>query len=256
MAINKQRDPDLKEGIIAGRNPVMEALKIDAKIDKLFVARGEREGSIVRIIALAKEKGIPISEADKVKLDHISGIKNHQGVVAYINSVEYYSVEEIINSAKEAGEAPVVIVAENLTDPHNLGAIARTAEASGIHGIIIPKNRSVGITPVVVKASAGALMHVKVARVSNIPQTLDKLKDLGLWVYGTAAEAEKNFYETDLTGAAAFVIGNEGEGMSRLVRDKCDFLVSIPMQGKVSSLNASVAAALLMYEAYRQKINK
>ncbi len=256
MAVNKQRDPDLKEGIIAGRNPVMEALKIDAKIDKLFVARGEREGSIVRIIALAKEKGIPISEADKVKLDHISGIKNHQGVVAYTTSVDYYSVEEIINSAKEAGEPPVVIVAENLTDPHNLGAIARTAEASGVHGIIIPKNRSVGITPAVVKASAGALMHVKVARVSNIPQTLDKLKDLGLWVYGTAAEAEKSFYETDLTGAAAFVIGNEGEGMSRLVRDKCDFLVSIPMQGKVSSLNASVAAALLMYEAYRQKINK
>lgn len=154
MSVSKQRDPDLKEGVIAGRNPVMEALKSDTKIDKLFVARGEREGSVVRIIALAKEKGIPISEADKVKLDHISGIKNHQGVVAYITPVDYYSVEEIVDSARRAGEDPVIIVAENLTDPHNLGAIARTAEASGVHGIIIAKNRSVGITPAVVKASA------------------------------------------------------------------------------------------------------
>ena len=256
MAVNRQRDPDLKEGVIAGRNPVMEALKIDAKIDKLFVARGEREGSIVRIIALAKEKGIPISEADKVKLDHMSGIKNHQGVVAYITSVEYSSVEEIINSAKEAGEAPVVIVAENLTDPHNLGAIARTAEAAGVHGIIIPKNRSVGITPAVVKASAGALMHVKVARVSNIPQTLDKLKELGLWVYGTAADAEKNFYETDLTGAAAFVIGNEGDGVSKLVKENCDMIATIPMKGDIDSLNASVATGVLAYEIVRQRLGK
>lgn len=253
MSVKRQGEIGLNEGVVAGRNPVMEALKSGANIDKIFVARGEKEGSLVRIIAIAKEKGIPVSEADKVKIEHISGIKNHQGVAAFITPVDYYSVEEIIDSARAKGEQPVVVIAENLSDPHNLGAIARTAEAAGVHGIIIPKNRSVGLTPAVVKASAGALMHVKVAKVSNIAQTIDKLKDLGLWIYGTAAEAENSFYETDFNGAVAFVIGNEGDGMSRLVREKCDFLISIPMCGKMSSLNASVAAALLMYEVYRQR---
>ena len=252
MAVEKQ-NRTFNEGVIAGRNPVLEALKADTPIDKILVARGEHEGSLVRILAVARERGIPVTEADKVKLDHISGITSHQGVVAYITPREYVSLEYIVEKAKKQNEPPLVVVADNLTDPHNFGAIIRTAEAAGAHGVVFSKNRSVGLTPAVVKSSAGAAMHVDVARVSNLADAIDKLKKLGLWVYGAAGEAPASIYETDMSGAAAIVIGNEGDGISRLIKEKCDFLVSIPMNGKMSSLNASVAAGIMIYECIRQR---
>ncbi len=255
MAIEKQ-NREFNEGVIAGRNPVMEALKAGTPIDKLYVARGEHEGSIVRILAIARERKIPVAEADKVKLDYISGVSTHQGIVAYITPKEYVSVEDIVEKARALGEDPLIIIAENLSDPHNFGAIIRTAEAAGAHGIIYSKNRSVGLTPSAVKSSAGAAMHMDIARVSNIASTIDKLKQMGVWIYGAAGEADKSLYETDMTGPAAIVVGNEGEGISRLTREKCDFLVSIPMAGKVSSLNASVAAAIIIYETVRQRKSK
>ncbi len=252
MAIEKQ-NREFNEGVIAGRNPVMEALKAGTPIDKLYVARGEHEGSIVRILAIARERKIPVTEADKVKLDYISGVSTHQGIVAYITPKEYVSVEDIVEKAKRMGEDPMIIIAENLSDPHNFGAIIRTAEAAGAHGIIYSKNRSVGLTPSAVKSSAGAAMHMDIARVSNIASTIDKLKSMGVWIYGAAGEAIKDIYETDLTGPMALVVGNEGDGISRLTKEKCDFLVSIPMAGQVSSLNASVAAAIIIYETVRQR---
>lgn len=253
MSIEKKNRTGFNEGVIAGRNPVLEALKSGVLVDKLYIARGEREGSIVRITALAAEKGIPVQEADRVKLDFMSGVKTHQGIVAYITPKEYVSVESIVAKARDEGEPPLILVAENLSDPHNLGAIIRTAEAAGAHGLIISKNRSVGLTPAAVKASAGAAFHMDVARVSNIADTIARLKELGLWIYGAAGEAAASVYDTDFKGAAAIVIGSEGQGLSRLVRERCDFLVSIPMNGRMSSLNASVAAALIMYEAVRQR---
>ena len=181
MAIEKQ-NRDFNEGVIAGRNPVMEALKAGTPIDKIFVMRGEREGSVVRIIGMAKERKIPIAEADRVKLDHISGTDMHQGIVAYITPKQYVSVEELVEKARAKGEDPLLIITENLSDPHNFGAIIRTAEAAGAHGIIYSKNRSVGLTPTAVKSSAGAAMHMDIARVSNIASTIDKLKEMGLWI--------------------------------------------------------------------------
>ena len=214
--------------------------------------KGNVEGTIRRIVGIAKEKGVVVQEVVKQKLDEMSQTKNHQGVIAIVSEHEYADVEDIINSAESKGEKPFIIILDNITDPHNLGAIIRTAECAGAHGVIIPKRRSVGLTAVVGKTSAGAIEYMPVARVTNIARTIDDLKSRGIWV-ACADMGGDDYFDTSLDGALALVIGSEGEGVSRLVKEKCDFTVSIPMYGKISSLNASVAAALLMYEAVRQR---
>ena len=246
----------LREGVVAGRNAVLEAIKSAASIEKIYVARGEKQGSIVRILALAREKNIVVQEADRVKLDHISGITTHQGVVAYLGQKDYCTVDDMLEAARSRGEAPFLILCDEIADPHNLGAILRTAAVAGAHGVIVPKHRGVGITPAVTKASAGAVFHVAVAKVTNLVRTMEELKQKGVWLYGTDAAAQATIYETDFTGGVGLVIGSEGAGMSRLVRETCDFLVSIPMFGQVNSLNASVAAGVVMYEEVRQRCLK
>ncbi len=238
--------------IIIGRNPVMEALKAEREIDKLVVAKGA-EGSIVKIIGMAKDRGIPVMYSEKVGLDRISGGKAHQGVAAYMPAHEYVEVEDILEVAKERGEDPFIIVLDNIEDPHNLGAIMRTAETAGAHGIIIPKRRAVGLTETVAKASAGAIEYMPVAKVVNIAQTLESLKERGIWV-AACDMGDSMYYDANLTGPMALVVGAEGEGISRLVKEKCDYVVSIPMLGHISSLNASNAAAILIYEICKQRL--
>ncbi|WP_230974954.1 23S rRNA (guanosine(2251)-2'-O)-methyltransferase RlmB [Aminipila luticellarii] len=239
------------KNIIVGRNPVLEALRNDREIEKILVGKGA-EGSIKKIVGMAKDKKIPVTMADKPILDRLANGSPHQGVAAYVSSYGYCDVEDILQIAKERGEAPFIILLDNLEDPHNLGAIMRTAEVCGAHGIVIPKRRSVGITDVVVKASAGAVEYVACAKVSNLAQTIDELKEKGIWIYACDMDGEP-YYKTDLRGAAAVVIGSEGHGISRLVKEKCDFVVSIPMAGKITSLNASNAAAVLMCEVRKQR---
>ena len=241
------------EGMIEGRNAVTEALRAGQAVDKLYIAKGDTDRTLSRLAAQARKAGAVVVEADRRKLDAMSITGAHQGVVAVAAAAEYASVEDLIALAKERGEPPLVVVCDEISDPHNLGAIIRTAECAGAHGVIIPKRRSAGLTAVVAKTSAGAVSYLPVARVPNIPQLLKGLKERGLWVFGTAAEGAAPLYQTDLRGPAAVVIGSEGEGMSRLVREECDFLVSIPMRGRISSLNASAAAAILLYEALRQR---
>ncbi len=238
--------------IIIGRNPVMEALKAEREIDKLVVAKGA-EGSIVKIIGMAKDRGIPVMYSEKVGLDRISSGKAHQGVAAYMPAHEYVEVEDILRLAKERGEDPFIIVLDNIEDPHNLGAIMRTAETAGAHGIIIPKRRAVGLTETVAKASAGAIEYMPVAKVVNIAQTLEALKERGIWV-AACDMGDSMYYDANLTGPMALVVGAEGEGISRLVKEKCDYVVSIPMLGHISSLNASNAAAILIYEICKQRL--
>ncbi|PWM65801.1 MAG: 23S rRNA (guanosine(2251)-2'-O)-methyltransferase RlmB [Eubacteriales Family XIII. Incertae Sedis bacterium] len=240
-----------KTNLIIGRNPVTEALRAGRDIDKLMVGPG-LEGSIKKIIGMAKEKRIPIIFTDKAALDRASGGGAHQGVIAYVSVYEYCEVKDILKAAREKGEDPFIIILDGLEDPHNLGAIMRTAEGAGAHGVIVPKRRSVGLTETVAKASAGAVEYVPVARVVNIARTIDELKREGLWIVACDM-GEQMYYEADLTGAVAVVIGSEGFGISRLVREKCDFTVSMPMRGKITSLNASNAAAVLMYEVRRQR---
>jgi len=240
------------KNIIIGRNPVMEALRAGREIDKLIVGKGA-EGSIKKIVGMAKDKRIPITYAEKSALDRIAGGGTHQGVAAQVSSYAYAEVEDIFAAAEKKGEAPFIIILDNLEDPHNLGAIMRTAEAAGAHGIIIPKRNAVGITETVAKASAGAVEYLPVAKVTNISQTIEKLKERGVWV-AACDMGEKMYYETDLKGSIALVVGSEGAGISRLVREKCDFIVSIPMLGHINSLNASNAAAVLIYEIRRQRI--
>ncbi len=240
-----------KTNLIIGRNPVTEALRAGRDIDKLMVGPG-LEGSIKKIIGMAKEKRIPIIFTDKAALDRASGGDAHQGVIAYVSVYEYCEVADILKAAREKGEDPFIIILDGLEDPHNLGAIMRTAEGAGAHGVIVPKRRSVGLTETVAKASAGAVEYVPVARVVNIARTIDELKREGLWIVACDM-GEQMYYEADLTGAVAVVIGSEGFGISRLVREKCDFTVSMPMRGKITSLNASNAAAVLMYEVRRQR---
>ncbi|AKL97072.1 tRNA/rRNA methyltransferase SpoU [Clostridium aceticum] len=240
---------------IEGRNPVMEALKSHREIDKILVAKGAKEGSIQKIIAMAKEQGVFIQYVERQKLNELSESDNHQGVIAMVAAYKYSELEDILEIAKTRGEKPFVLLLDEITDPHNLGSIMRTADAVGAHGIIIPKRRSVGLTATVAKTSAGAIEYVPVVKVSNIAQTIDKLKSEGLWVAGADLGGKSNHFEADFTGAIALVIGSEGKGISRLIREKCDFLVTIPMVGKVASLNASVAAATLMYEVLRQRKN-
>ena len=242
------------EDKIYGTNPVLEALSSGREIDKILILDGARHSRISRITAMAKEKGIAYRFVSKQSLDRLC--ENHQGVVAYAAAHSYADVEDILNIAREKGEPPFVIIAENLSDPHNLGSIIRTANAAGAHGVIIPKNRSVGLNSTVSKVSAGAVEYTPVARVSNIASTVEKLKKEGLWIVGTAVEGKMTHYDCDLTGALGIVIGSEGEGMSRIVREKCDFLVKIPMIGEIESLNASVAAGVLVYEALRQRLKK
>ena len=240
-------------GGIEGRNAVIEALRAGVPLDKVYILKGEDAPSLRMIASKARAAGAVVVDADRRKLDGMSRTNAHQGVIATTPAAEYVEISDILNIAKQKGEEPLIIVCDEISDPHNLGAIMRTAESSGAHGVIIPKRRSAGLTPIVVKTSAGAAFHVATARVANITAALDELKKAGVWIYGSAADGEKSLWETDFKGAAAIVIGSEGEGMSRLVKENCDFIVSIPMAGKMSSLNASVSAALLMYEAVRQR---
>ena len=239
------------EDIVAGRNAVMELLKSGKDINKIFVENGEKHGSITEIIARAKENKVVLIEVDKSKLDQMA--ENHQGVVAQVPPYDYCEVEDILDLAKERNEDPFIIVLEGIEDPHNLGAIIRTAETAGVHGVIIPKRRSVAVNATVSKVSAGATSYMKVARVNNINETIKKLKDNGLWVIGTDGAADTLYYNQDLKGPLAIIIGSEGFGMSKLVRENSDILIKIPMKGKVTSLNASVSAGIVIYEALRQR---
>ena len=249
----KREREDAPENMLEGRNSVTEALSAGRTIDKLFVADGDTDRALGRICEMAKQAGAVVVPTDRRKLDYMSATGAHQGVIAMVAAHDYASIDDILKKAQDAGEPPLIVICDELSDPHNLGAIIRTAECAGAHGIIIPKRRSVGLTAVVGKASAGALEYMPVARVSNIAAAIDTLKKAGVWVYGTAAGGDTTLYRADLKSAAAIVIGNEGEGMSRLVSERCDFKVSIPMKGSISSLNASAAAAIMLYEAVRQR---
>ena len=241
------------EDRIEGKNAVMEALKAGRPIDKVYIAKGEQDKALRFIAQKAKAAGAVISEVDRRKLDFMSVTHAHQGVIAVAALREYVTVADILTSAQEKGEAPLVVVCDEISDPHNLGAIIRTAECAGAHGVVIPKHRSAGVTAIVEKTSAGAVEYMPVARVTNLAAALEELQQAGVWVFGTAAEGDRSLWEADLTGGTAIVIGSEGDGMSRLTREKCDFLVSIPMKGKISSLNASAAASVVLYEALRQR---
>ena len=241
------------DGIIEGRNAVIEALRAGVAIDKIFIARGETDAALGHIASTAREKGIVVADADRRKLDAMSRTHSHQGVIAQAAVREYATVDDILAAAREKGEPPLILVCDELSDPHNLGAVIRTADAAGAHGVIIPKRRSAGLTAVVGKTSAGAVAYVPVARVANLTALLKELKEEGVWVFGAAANGTTSLYQADFKGPAAIVIGSEGTGMSRLVEETCDFTVSIPMLGKINSLNASAAAAVLLYEAVRQR---
>lgn len=244
------------DNIIYGRNPVIEALSNRGRVDKIYLQERLNHSSIGKIRNLAKESGVHYTFVSKRNLDNMCGGENHQGVVAMTAAHEYVTVEDILSRASKRGEKPFVVICEGLTDPHNLGSIIRTANAAGAHGVIIPKNRSAALNSTVAKVSAGAVEYTYVAKVSNIAQTLEKLKKQGLWIVGTDLSGTQTHYECDLNGALGIVIGSEGDGMSRLVRESCDFLVKIPMLGETQSLNASVAAGVLLYEAVRQRTNK
>ena len=244
---------DEREDIIEGRNSVTEALRAGRSIDKIYIAKGDVDKTLGHIASTARAAGVVVVETDRRKLDQMSRTHAHQGVIALAAVREYCSIQDILDVAAERNEPPFVIICDEITDVHNLGAIIRTAECAGAHGVIIPKRRSVGLTAVVGKTSAGAAEHMAVARVPNLVAAMKELKDKGLWIYGTAAEGSSSMWKTDLKGPIAIVIGSEGDGMGRLVSEACDFMVSIPMHGKVSSLNASAAASILIYEILRQR---
>ena len=239
---------------LEGRNALTEALKAGRTIDKVFIADGDTDKGLQRLAAMAKEAGAVVVPVDRRKLDLMSTTHAHQGIIAQAAAHEYATIDDILEEAASRGQAPLIVICDELSDPHNLGAILRTAECAGAHGVIIPKRRSVGLTATVAKASAGAVEYMKVARVTNINNAINELKEKGVWIYGTAAEGSQPMYRADLTGPAAIVIGNEGDGMSQLVRKNCDMLVHIPMAGRISSLNASAAASILLYEAVRQRL--
>ena len=241
---------------VEGRNSVLELLESGKDINKIFVARGEKQGSINKIIGKAKDSKVVIVETDKRKLDEMSQTGNHQGVIAIVPPFEYCDVDDILNVAKEKNEDPFIIILDGIEDPHNLGAIIRTAETAGAHGVIIPKRRAVGVNSTVNKSSAGAVEYMKVARVNNITETMNYLKEQGLWIIGTDMDTDRYYYNQDMTGPIAIVIGSEGFGMSRLVKENCDILVKIPMKGNITSLNASVSAGIVMYEVVKQKNKK
>ena len=248
-----ENERGIQNEIVEGRNAVIEALRAGRAIDKLYINKGEVDKTLGHIASKARDKGIVVVECDRRKLDFMSQTHAHQGVIAVCAVRDYCSVADILAIAQERGEAPFVIVCDEISDGHNLGAIIRSAECAGAHGVIIPKRRSAGLTAVVDKASAGAAEHMAIARVPNIPAVLKELKGQGLWVYGTAADGQSDLWHTDFSGPLALVIGSEGDGMGRLVAESCDFIVSLPMKGRVSSLNASAAAAITMYEILRQR---
>ena len=250
---NEERDA-IADGIIEGRNAVIEALRVGTPIDKIFLARGETDATLGHIASTARNQGVVVVEADRRKLDNMSRTHAHQGVIALAAIREYVDPDDILQIARDRGESPLIVICDELSDPHNLGAVIRTAECAGAHGIIIPKRRSAGLTAVVAKTSAGAVSHVPVARVPNLPSLLKDLKNQGVWIFGADTAGTIPLYEADLKGPAAIVIGSEGAGMGRLISETCDFLVSIPMRGKLNSLNASAAAAILLYEAVRQRL--
>ena len=241
------RDDDKKPDLLIGRNAVTEALKSDREIDTLILMRNNNNPALSRLASMAKEKGAVVKEVDSKKLDFMCGGANHQGVAAYVAAHEYSSIDEIFAYAEEKGEAPFIVVCDEIEDPHNLGAIIRTAECAGVHGVIIPKRRSASLNFTVGKTSAGALEYMRVARVSNLASTIDELKEKGCWVYGADMDGT-DYKKTDFSGAVVLVIGSEGKGIGKLIRQKCDAIVSLPMKGNINSLNASVAAGILMYE--------
>lgn len=241
----------MSESIIYGRNAVLEALKTGRSIEKLYVLRGSRTGSMPAILNAAARERIPVQETDRSRLDEMTP-ENHQGVIAVVSAARYYEVDDLLERARASGETPFLLICESIQDPHNLGAIIRTAEASGVHGIVISKHHAVGLSDAVAKTAAGALEHLPVAKVSSIPKLIDRLKKEGLWIACADMDGD-NIYRSDLTGPLALVIGGEHDGITRLVKEKCDHVVSIPMRGTVNSLNASVAAGVLMYEIARQR---
>lgn len=246
----RDRDFERRENVVVGRNAVRELLSSGTPVDKILVSG--REGSVVALIAQAKERKIPVVDADSAALDRLSGGENHQGIAAYVGEKEYSTIEEILETAAERGEKPLIVVCDGIEDPHNLGAVIRCAECAGAHGVIIPERRACGLTPAVSKASAGAILHMKIARVGNIAQTIEKLKDSGVWTF--AAEAGGiDFYEADFNLPCAIVLGGEDSGVSRLVKERCDFTISIPMYGHVNSLNVSTAASVLLCRAARMQ---
>ena len=241
------------QDIVEGRNAVTELLKSDKDINKIFVQRGEKHGSINQIISLAKSKKIVIVEVDKSKLDVMSQTKNHQGIIAVVPPFEYSDIDEILEYAKSRNEDPFVVILDGIEDVHNLGSIIRTAETAGVHGIIIPKRRGALVNSTVSKTSAGAVQYMKIARVNNLNDAIKELKDKGLWIYGTDMDAKNYYYEEKLLGPIALVVGSEGFGISNLVKKNCDVLIKIPMKGKITSLNASVSAGIVMYEVVKQR---
>lgn len=257
MNDSKNSDARIAEtdGVIEGRNAVIEALRAGIIIDKIYLQKGDTDKTLGHIASKARSAGVVVVEADRRKLDAMSQTHAHQGVIALAAVRAYVSVADLLQRAEERGEAPLLVICDEISDPHNLGAVIRTAECAGAHGVIIPKRRSAGLTAVVAKTSAGAVAHLPVARVPNIPTLLNDLKKQGIWIFGAAASGETLLYQADLKGPAAIVIGSEGKGMTRLVEERCDVRIRIPMAGKLNSLNASAAAAILLYEAVRQRLS-
>ncbi len=241
---------------IEGRNAVIELLKSNREINKVLIAKGDRNGSINEIITLCKDRGIVFQEVERAKLDEMSETGHHQGVIAYASPIEYKEISDILDIAKSKGEAPFIVICDEIEDPHNLGALIRTAEIAGCHGIIIPKRRSASVTETVVKVSCGATEHLPIARVGNINDAIDELKEAGVWVYGTDGSADKLYFEEDLKGPIAIIIGSEGRGLNKLTMKKCDVLLKIPMKGQITSLNASVSGGIVIFEAVKQRMMK
>ena len=255
MEYNSEKNSsEFKNEIIEGRNAVMEALRAERAIDKIYLNKGDVDKTLGFIASHARSRGIVVVECDRRKLDFMSVTKAHQGVIAVCAVRDYCSLDDIFALAQERGEPPFLVICDEISDPHNLGAIIRSAECAGAHGLIIPKRRSAGLTAIVDKSSAGAAEHALIARVSNIPAAIRELKERGVWIYGTAADGASDLWHTDFSGPLALVVGSEGDGMGRLVRDCCDFIVSLPMRGRLNSLNASAAAAITMYEVLRQRM--
>ncbi len=247
------REKEIYSDQVEGRNAVIELLESGKDINKIFITRGERHGSIHKIISMAKENKVIIVEKEKKQMEEMAQTENYQGVIAIVPPYEYVEVEDILQEAKTRGEDPLVLILDGIEDPHNLGSIIRTAETAGVHGVIIPKRRAAMVNSTVNKVSAGAVQHMKIARVTNLSDTIEMLKKEGLWICGTDIDTSTYYYNQDLTGSIGIVIGNEGNGMSPKVRKNCDFLVKIPMKGKVTSLNASVSTGIVIYEAVKQR---
>lgn len=253
---NNTSNESMREDLIIGRNAVIEALKSDRTIECVYVSKGDLEGSIKVALGLAKDKGVVIKEADRRKLDTMCDGLNHQGIVARVTPFKYCEVNDILEDAKRKEQQPFIVILDEIEDPHNLGSIIRTAELCGVHGIIIPKRRNVGVTSTVYKCSAGAIEHMKIAKVTNINATIDMLKEQEIWIYGADIDGKDYSYNTDFSGPCALIIGSEGKGISSLTLKKCDLLVKIPMIGKINSLNASVAGGIMMYEVLKGRLTK